>query len=56
MDKYVYSKCVEGRSGDGDYILCGSSLRCITKTCLLRLHLYCLLLSVSRSSSFRSWL
>lgn len=56
MDEYVYSKCVEGCWGGGDYILCDKSLRCITKTCILRLHLYCLFLSVSSSSSFRSLL
>ena len=40
MNKYVYSKRLEGRGGGRDYILCGRSLRCITKPCILRIHLY----------------
>ena len=40
MNEYVYSKCLEGRGGRRDYILCGRSLRCITKPCILRRHLY----------------
>jgi hypothetical protein len=52
--EYVYLKHVARFGSGGGYSLDGRNVRCITKTCIFRLHINCLLLSVSSNFFFSS--